>query len=590
MDEREHEHTIRRVLSWGWGASLAAGTLTGILGKSAGAGALVAGIGAALPIFYGLGCSVLDDLAARKWFGYTRKLSQKRDTLTTDHIAKQNELNAIRVLPGDANGRLGVTFDGSTYHNMDTGEAFTQLATVYLDPMRAQLDAIQRTLIAMRGINAGNAKQAEALLDPARVIELQTSTLDGLLTKYAFRPRLHQVLIGEYVDETTGAVQPLTLDIPKSVHVLCTGASGLGKSTLLEAIALQLAGLEGVQLAAVDYGSGTFDRLEPALRWQIADTPGLAIALFAELIKLINERRAAWQRVGRVRSLDQYNVATGENLPFVACFVDETSALLDHPGTKNKVIELARMGRKYGVGLLLGGTDFKADTLPTEARSNCQARIAFWLEPGLSRSLLNSNEASELGKVGDIICKKPGTIGTIKGHTPNVTDQDYARLDLRGLNSQSSTPATLAEDEAHQAQGDQDTDHDQAIVDQVRAMHAGGESLRAIERAVFGYTGGKAHDQVKAILGATTTMECDETTPSDGDQAHTDSSSTLAGSNSQSLPDWCEFCNRTLDSAPAGVVFTVCDVCGVALCSDCAHVNADRRALCPNCAKEVNDG
>ncbi len=521
--EREPEHmiTIRRVLGWGWAASLAAGALTAIISQRAGAGALVAGIGASLPLFYGLGCAVLDDLAARRWFGYTRKLARQRDALTTQHIATQNQLHSVRHIAPDANGRLGVTFDGGAYKNMDTGEAFTQLATLYLDPMRAQLDAIQRTLIAMRGITVGSARQAEPLLEPARsnsasLLELQTSTLDGLLNKYGLHPRLHQVLIGEYIDEKAGVVQPLTLDIPKSVHILCTGASGLGKSTLLEAIALQLAGLEEVQLAAVDYGSGTFDRLEPALRWQIADTPGLAVALFGELIALVNERKARYKDAGRVRSLDQYNLLTGGRLPFVACFVDETSALLDHPGTKARLIELARMGRKYGVGLILGGTDFKATTLPTEARSNCQARIAFWLEPGLSRSLLNSDAASALGKVGDMVVQRPGVAGTVKGHAPNVTDQEYARFGLAQEDRPRGQPARLEADEHESDQrGERRAGHE--IVDQVLALHAQGVSLRAIQRKVFGYVGGAAYEQVRAIVDTMTGGG--DTAPGDQDRA-----------------------------------------------------------------------
>ncbi|MBN1934100.1 MAG: hypothetical protein JW934_05525, partial [Anaerolineae bacterium] len=126
--EREPEHviTIRRVLGWGWGASLAAGALTAIISRSAGAGALVAGIGASLPLFYGLGCAVLDDLAARRWFGYTRKLARQRDALTTQHIATQNKLHDLREIRPDERGRLPLLYgDNGILRDPNNLRAFT---------------------------------------------------------------------------------------------------------------------------------------------------------------------------------------------------------------------------------------------------------------------------------------------------------------------------------------------------------------------------------------------------------------------------------------------------------------------------------
>jgi len=439
-----------------------------------------------LPMTYRVVWRVYRDL-------YEQWITQRRDKLTLSHIDEQNRLHAIRHLERDENGNLGVTMDvNGNYRNLDTGEVFTQLATLYLDPIRAQMDAMYKMLLAMRGVGAGNAGKLNDLAANARpALNWGHTTLGTLLAKYDFKPRLHNVLIGEYADES-GAIRPLTLDIPKAVHVLCTGASGLGKSTLLEAIALQLATIEGVQLAAVDYGSGTFDRLEPVLKWQIADTPGLAVALFIELIKLANQRKEAYKQAGRVRSLAQFNAITGLDLPFVTCFVDETSALLEHDGTKDKLIELARMGRKYGIGLILGGTDFKATTLPTEARSNCQARLAFWLEPGLSRSLLNSDEAAELGQVGDIVAKRPGQIGTVKGHTPDVTDIDYTRLELDG---RPPAPLEPVDDDPPSPGG---LDGDQ--VDEIMDRHYAGEKPTPIARAVFGYANSRTVELVKAVI------------------------------------------------------------------------------------------
>ena len=325
-------------------------------------------------------------------------------------------------------------------------------------------------------------------------------SLTTIMSKYNFSPRLHQVLIGETVDES-GKILPLTLDLPKSVHVLNTGASGFGKSTLVEAVAIQLVGLPGVKIAAIDYGSGTFDMLEPCFGWQIADTPELARALLSELLEMCQARKELYKEIGRIKSLEQYNAKTGEDLPFVVLLVDETSALLEpEHGTREMFIELSRLGRKYGLGMFLSGTDFKATTLPSEARSNCQTRICFNTEAGLSRSLLNTDDASELGGQGEFVIKRPGVPGLVRGQAPLVIEGDYKNLAIEG------NPKKLEGLPKDTKSNDQSGNARQVI-----ELHEKGESQRAIEQAVFGSTGGSSYTRVKAILEkyATTTSPSD---------------------------------------------------------------------------------
>jgi hypothetical protein len=430
---------------------------------------------------YNRALTVYDDLHER-W----RKA--RHDRLTLDHIAAQNSLHKVREIRADERGRYPILYgENGILRDPNNLRAFTLSTVLERWPELEHLDAMHRQLCAMAGLSAPTQALEQITRGTAPIINLDKTTLDHLMVKHSFRPRLHEVLIGETLDPETGTIRPLTLDLPKSVHVLCTGGSGLGKSTLLEAIALQLVGLDGVAMAAVDYGSGTFDGLEGYMRWPVVDTPNLAIALFHELLNEIGNRKAMYREADRVRSLDQFNAMTGADLPFLAVFVDETSALLEYEGTKDRLIELCRTGRKFGIGLVLGGTDFKCTTLPSEARGNCLARIAFWLESGLSRSLLDTDAATELQDVGEIVVKRPGHVGTVKGRTPLVTGASYARLpQTRGEHAPlASVPEII-----------KSTDKEQRI----RDLAEQGLSTSAIAHEVYGYSNGRTVRQVQDVL------------------------------------------------------------------------------------------
>lgn len=508
----------------------------------------VLGAGVGLPLAYRAGRNVYDDL-------YNRFRTWQHDALTVSAISTQNKLNDVRTIAADERGRYPLLYGkAGILRDPNNLRAFTLRTVLETWPALERLDAIQKTLLAMRGISAPARAMAQ-LEEKQPPLTLPDTTLGRLLHKHSFVPRLHAVLIGEEAT-ADGQVQPLLLDLPKAVHTIVTGSSGLGKSTLMESMAVQLAGVDGVQLAAVDYGSGTFDTLQNVLAWQIAETPDQANALFAELIACAMERKERWKEAGRIRSLDQYNAKTGEGLPFIVVFCDEVSPLLDHPGTKKNLTELARVGRKYGVGLVLGGTDFKVTTLPSEARSNCQGRLSFWLEPGLSRSLFNSDVASELGRPGDFVLKRPGTPGFVYGHSPLVLEGDYS-----SVNAKEGTPKQLP---AVQTPG---VDDDPTLPDDERArrLHAAGLSKRQTALRVFGGDGGAAWRKLENALSSSSTVDTVEPTGK-------------AQSPTTTTPDFCDFCNRDADSMPAGVTFAACAGCGVAVCSDCAV-----DGLCPDC-------
>jgi len=383
---------------------------------------------------YRAGRGFYDDVSKR-YFEF------KQRKLTLEHIDDQNKLHRIRTIESNEHGRYPLLVDrDGTIRNPNTQAQFTIKKIIELYPFLEKGDLFARLLEAAGGWPSKSVSDKMMDNDVAEVLGSGVSptlgyyTITGLMKKYDFTPTLHSVLIGEYVDEA-GEVKPLTLDIPVAVHVINTGSSGLGKSTLAEAIAIQLATLPNVKLAAMDGGTGSFDRLESHLGWEIAYDQEDIVMLMKALIKICHERKAIYRKSGLkgIKSLFSYNEKSGENLPYIFAMIDEVPVVLARGGKEAQqiLIELARLGRKYGIGLILSGTDFNVNTLPNAARGNFRAIIAFWLKRGLSVSMLGDQSAYKVEKrEGCFICELPNKKeGRIYGQAPDVTDADYVGMD-----------------------------------------------------------------------------------------------------------------------------------------------------------------
>ena len=460
-------------------------------GSLAAGGAVGLGVGARA--LYRVGLRMYDDL-------YARWRDVRHDRLTLERIATQNELQNVREIRADERGRYPLLYgEGGILRDPNSLRAFTLRAVLERWPALERLDAMQRTFLALQGVPAGNARRVEALQEPVARAWPSRVTLEELLG--GRRPGLHSVVLGLAVDEA-GQRRVISGDMTEMVHVLVSGASGFGKSTLLEAMAKQLVLGGDCDVCAVDYGVNTFGALQEHLLYPIADTPELAVLLFRELIEELHRRRGLFAEHPRVRDLDQYNEATGAGLRPVVCFVDESASLFSEKGTKRPATELAQMGRKYGLGLVFAGTDFKADTLPTEATGNCGARIALHLRPSLSRSLLDCRDAAELRERGRALVELPGVPGLVEVQCPIVRRWD----DLPG-GGERRTLERAPRDDGPLGEHPRVTNphYDGRKAAQIRELHAQGLSQRSIEEIVFGYPGGDAYKQVKAVLDSATT-------------------------------------------------------------------------------------
>lgn len=475
---------------------------------------------------YLAGRTVYDDI-------YERWRDWRHDRLTLQHINTQNRLNDLRAIYPDSAGRLPLLYgENGILRDPNNLRAFTLEAVRETWPALEQLDWTVKTLLAMQHARTSAAHQMPTLAAPIQPAAWPARvTLSDLLARGRVQPGLHRLALGETIDPTTGQANPVVADMTELVHALVSGASGYGKSTLLEAMAKQLALGGDCDICAIDYGVNTFGMLADHLIYPIADDAGSAQALLRELIRIGRERKERFRDYPQVKTLAQYNTILAQTghiddtsktpLRPIVCLIDETPDLLENEGVKGCLQELARMARKFGIGLVCGGTDFKATTLPSSTSGNFGARIGFHLQPGLSRSLLHCTDAFRLNVKGRALALLPGQ-PMVELQCPQVDTWD----DLPPRRPQIALQP-CSEPPAPSPLVDQADDPSLPDAERVRRLHRAGLSDTAIARRVFRYGNPFYIDKVRRILagevvvaGQAETSHLAVTTVSDDNNTH----------------------------------------------------------------------
>ena len=473
-----------------------------------GAAALI--VAAAVAVCYGL--FVLFDAAYQRWRGW------QRDDV---HIASERMRSKISILRPDAYGRMGVSYDGAVYRDLDTLAAYTQATDQSIKPIleemrwqHAKLQAISHAVLPQTyhvehitgdtlAPGTGDAVELPAGAELPRRVPLR-GLLDGA-------PSWRRLVLG--VAQDNGQNFPVVADLADLVHVAVGGSSGWGKSVFLRSCAYQLArSADPCELALIDLEGATLAPFANSdrLLWPVADTEHDAAVILAELTGELDRRKGLFAAYPGADSLNAYNARSGEQLTPCVCIVDEATALLENKDIEEQLRTLTLRARKYGLWLWLAGQDWKSTTLDTAIRNQLATRVQFKaMSASQSRVLLQNAGAEDLDVKGRAMAWIPGReLLTIQAPYVSLEDIEAA---LKGNGARRAMPERQPGD---------------STADKVRDLWEAGQSLNAIQRSVFGYVGGAAYEQVKAILPSTTTTQASPDTLGGTDIA---GSSTVGG-------------------------------------------------------------
>jgi S-DNA-T family DNA segregation ATPase FtsK/SpoIIIE len=235
--------------------------------------------------------------------------------------------------------------------------------------------------------------------------------------------------------DVAGAIR--TADLAAMPHLLIAGATGSGKSVMVNAILASLllrADPDTLRLVLVD-----MKRVELAAYHRI---PHLLAPILTEPAAVKHaldwcvgemERRYGLLAADKARNIAAYNAADHERLPYIVVVVDELADLVMR-GRSAKTIEtpmirLAQKARAVGIHLVLATQRPSVNVVTGLVKANAPARIAFAMTSNTdSRTVLDRAGAEHLIGRGDMLYQPADAPHPIRLQGAYVSDREIAAI------------------------------------------------------------------------------------------------------------------------------------------------------------------
>ncbi|MCX7177059.1 MAG: FtsK/SpoIIIE domain-containing protein [Proteobacteria bacterium] len=221
-------------------------------------------------------------------------------------------------------------------------------------------------------------------------------------------------------------------------HSLVAGATGSGKSVLIQAMLLDIAATNPSTMAklvlidpkmGVDYA--VLDTL-PHLREPVVTEKGKAAEVLAALVEEMEQRYRAFASA-RVRDLASFNAkaAPADRLPMVFLVHDEFADWMLDPEYKAAVgAAVQRLGvkaRAAGIHLIFAAQRPDKDVMPMQLRDNLGNRLILKVSSeATSKIVLDRAGAERLLGRGHLAARLDGESGLVFAQAPWLSDEDMA--------------------------------------------------------------------------------------------------------------------------------------------------------------------
>lgn len=220
--------------------------------------------------------------------------------------------------------------------------------------------------------------------------------------------------------------RPVTADLASMPHLLVAGATGSGKSVMINSLIMSLLMRDTpkqVRLILVDPKRVEFSGYNglPHLYVPVVTEPRQAASALQWAVSEMERRLKVFERAG-ARNINVYNemctkgkLAEMDNppepMPFMVIIIDELADLMMVAGkdVEASIVRIAQLARAAGIHLVLATQRPSANVVTGLIKSNIETRIALSVASGTdSRVILDQVGAQRLLGNGDMLFKERG--------------------------------------------------------------------------------------------------------------------------------------------------------------------------------------
>lgn len=255
-----------------------------------------------------------------------------------------------------------------------------------------------------------------------------------------------------YCNPSSGALSPavgltpnndkLIIDFNKCPHVLIAGATGSGKSCLLNTLISSLL----INNYPYKFRLRLFDpkRVEFAL-YSALSTPKPYLRepqakIINDIDESINELKSICNEIesrynlfelNKVKNIEEFNKLTNANLPHEFIIIDELADLMlvSRYEVESYLVRIAQIGRACGYHLILATQRPTVNVITGLIKANITTRIALQVASVRDSITILDHKGAEtlLGK-GDAIIKLPYQVEEIRFQSAYISDEEITKL------------------------------------------------------------------------------------------------------------------------------------------------------------------
>lgn len=258
-------------------------------------------------------------------------------------------------------------------------------------------------------------------------------TLKNLLSSSVFANNLDPLLVPLGLDVSG---QPQATSIAKMPHVLIAGATGSGKSVLLNAWISTFqfrTKPEDLRMILVDPKRVELTLYNgiPHLLTEVIVEPDKIISSLKWTVSEMERRYKEFAKMS-VRNLEGYNALEEiEKMPYILFVIDELADLMSFAPSEAEdlITRIAQMARATGIHLILATQRPSVDVITGLMKANIPTRIAFNVSSMIdSRVIIDMPGAEKLLGRGDMLFLPPDQAKPRRIQGPYITEKEVNQL------------------------------------------------------------------------------------------------------------------------------------------------------------------